>query len=243
MIEQELKLCWLGDPPDLQSLLGAPEQTLSLANTYFDTPDGQLAQGGFGLRLRQQGEQIEQTLKGPAPNQDGVVVRQEWNWDRDRFVVDVGLLPMEVADLVQVSSNQVRRQVWNCKGCEVVLDQGEVRVGDRSSPIAEIEIEAKSEDWSAVLSLAYELASYFPCYIGSISKAERGHLLAGRASPPDRSPLDALGRALDPIKGPYWSLALSAANALSPAIADRIRARDANVASLCLAEVLKAQQS
>ena len=243
MIEQELKLCWLGDPPDLQSLLGAPEQTLSLANTYFDTPDGQLAQGGFGLRLRQQGEQIEQTLKGPAPNQDGVVVRQEWNWDRDRFVVDVGLLPMEVADLVQVSLNQVRRQVWNCKGCEVVLDQGEVRVGDRSSPIAEIEIEAKSEDWSAVLSLACELASYFPCYIGSISKAERGHLLAGRASPPDRSPLDALGRALDPIKGPYWSLALSAANALSPAIADRIRARDANVASLCLAEVLKAQQS
>ena len=100
MIEQELKLCWLGDPPDLQSLLGTPEQTLSLANTYFDTPDRQLAQGGFGLRLRQQGEQIEQTLKGPAPNQDGVVVRQEWNWDRDRFVVDAGLLPIEVADLV-----------------------------------------------------------------------------------------------------------------------------------------------
>lgn len=243
MVEQELKLCWLGDPPDLKSLLGGPDETLHLANTYFDTPDGQLTQGGFGLRLRQQGDQIEQTLKGPAPNQDGVVVRQEWNWDRDRFVVDVGLLPIEVGDLVQVSSNQVRRQVWNRKGCEVVLDQGEVRVGDRSSPIAEIEIEAKSEDWSAVLSLACELASYFPCYIGSISKAERGHLLAGRASPPDRSPLDALGRALDPIKGPDWSLALTVANALSPAIADRIRDCDANVASLCLAEVLKAQQS
>ena len=243
MIEQELKLCWLGDPPDLQSLLGTPEQTLSLANTYFDTPDGQLAQRGFGLRLRQQGEQIGQTLKGPAPSQDGVVVRQEWNWDRDRFVVDVGLLPIEVGNLVEVSSNQVCRQVWNRQGCEVVLDQGEVRVGDRSSPIAEIEIEAKSEGWSAVLSLACELASYFPCYIGSISKAERGHLLAGRASPPDRSPLDALGRALDPIKGPDWSLALTAANALSPAIADRIRGCDANVASLCLAEVLKAQQS
>ena len=243
MIEQELKLCWLGDPPDLKSLLGAPKQTLSLANTYFDTPDGQLTQGGFGLRLRQQGDQIEQTLKGPAPNQDGVVVRQEWNWPRDRFVVDVGLLPIEVGDLVQVSSNQVRRQVWNRQGCEVVLDQGEVRVGDRSSPIAEIEIEAKSGDWLAVLSLASKLASYFPCYIGSISKAERGHLLAGRASPPDRSSLDALGRALDPIKGPDWSLALTAANDLSPAIADRIRAQDANVASLCLAEVLKAQQS
>lgn len=243
MIEQELKLCWLGDPPDLQSLLGTPEKILSLANTYFDTLDGRLAQGTFGLRLRQQGEQIEQTLKGPAPDQDGVVVRQEWNWPRDRFVVDVGLLPIEVGDLVEVSANQVRRQVWNCNGCEVVLDQGEVRVGDRSSPVAEIEVEAKSGDWSAVLSLACELASCFPCYIGSISKAERGHLLAGRASPVDRSPLDALGRALDPIKGPDWSSALTAANALSPAIADRIRAQDWNVAGLCMAEVLKAQQS
>ena len=243
MVEQEIKLCWLGDPPNLQSLLGVPEQTLNLANTYFDTPDGQLAQGGFGLRLRQQGEQIEQTLKGPAPDQDGLAIRQEWNWPRDRFCVDRELLPIEVGNLIEVSSNQVMRQVWNRNGCEVVLDQGEVRVGGRSSPIAEIEIEAKSGDWLAVLSLACELASYFPCYIGSISKAERGHLLAGRASPPDRSPLDALGRALDPIKGPDWSSALTAANALSPAIADRIRASDANVASLCLAEVLKAQQS
>ncbi len=243
MIEQEIKLCWLGDPPDLQSLLDAPEQTLNLANTYFDTSDGQLARSGFGLRLRQQGEQIEQTVKGPAPDQDGLVIRQEWNWPRDHFFVDVELLPIEVGDLIEVSSNQVMRQVWNRKGCEVVLDQGEVRVGDQSSPIAEIEIEAKSADWSAVLSLAYELASNFPCYIGSISKAERGHLLASRASPQDRSPLDALGRALDPIKGPDWSAALAAANAMSPAIAGRIRVQDANVASLCLAEVLKAQQS
>lgn len=243
MIEQELKLCWLGEAPDLNALLGSPETVLSLANTYFDTPDGQLAQGGFGLRLRQQGTQIEQTLKGPAPDQDGVVVRQEWNWDRDRFVVDVDLLPIQVADLIEVSFNRVERQVWNRNGCEVVLDQGEVRVGDQSSPIAEIEIEAKSANWMSVLSTARALAEQFPCYIGAVSKAERGHLLAGRPSPEDRSPLDALGRALDPIKGPDWAGALAAAQTLSSAIADRIRARDANVATLCLDEVLKAQQS
>lgn len=85
MTELELKLVWLGVPPDL----GVPDQRLELENAYFDTPDSQLAQGRFGLRLRRNGAQIEQTLKGPAPDQSGVVVRQEWNWPRDQWSIDL----------------------------------------------------------------------------------------------------------------------------------------------------------
>lgn len=235
MIEQEIKLCWLGAPPDLAELFGSPTETRALSNVYFDTSDRSLSGRGYGLRLRRNGEHIEQTLKGPAPDQSGVVVRQEWNWDRDHWSVDPSLLPISVGELQEVSGNQVTRTVWKVDGCEVVMDQGQVKVADQTAPIAEIEIEADSANWAEVLKLAMQIAHRWPCFIGSISKAERGALLEGRRSPADRSPLDGLGRALDPIKGPDWVQAEHWAAQLGPAVQTRIQARDANVAALCLA--------
>ena len=237
MIEQEIKLCWLDDVPDLTPMLGSSVQIRHLVNTYFDTADQALAAAGYGLRLRRNGASIEQTLKGPAPDQSGVVVRKEWNWPRVEFSIDATLLPIPVGPLQAVSSNEVTRQVWHAQGCEVVLDQGLVRVGEAASPIAEIEIEAVDATWSDVLTLAAELAAAFPCYIGSISKAERGHLLAGRKSPADRSDLDGLGRALDRIKGPDWQQAERCAAQISPAVLERIQQRNANVAGLCLEQM------
>lgn len=234
MIEQEIKLCWVGAAPDLTVLLGPPIQIRTLANTYFDTADQSLAQQGYGLRLRRDGDQIEQTLKGPAPDQSGIAVRREWSWDRDAFCIDPELLPIEVGELEVVSHNHVQRQVWQVEGCEVVMDQGQVHVGSAHSPIAEIEVEAVQADWAGVLRVAQRLAGAVPCYIGAISKAERGHLLSGRASPPDRSALDGLGRALDPIKGPDWERAEYWAEQISQPVADLIRARNADVAGLCL---------
>ena len=238
MIEQEIKLCWLGESPDLSDLLGPAVETRQLINTYFDTPGRDLAAGSYGLRLRQNGTAIEQTLKGPAPDQNGVVVRQEWNWPRDAFSVDVSVLPIPVGTLEVVSENRVQRQVWVIDGCEVVMDQGQVQVGEAQSPIAEIEIEARQADWLSVLALAKRLSACFPCYIGSISKAERGHLLSGQASPSDRSALDGLGRALDPIKGPDWAHALACAEGISNQVAEKIRNRDANVAHDCLIQLI-----
>ena len=234
MIENEIKLCWLGQPPQLPAILGPALETRTLVNTYFDTPKRALAAQGYGLRLRQNGTEIEQTLKGSASHQDGIVVRQEWNWLRPELSIDPSVLPVTVDALEVVSTNRVSRQVWVIQGCEVVMDQGQVQVGQAASPIAEIEIEALESDWSGVQALAKRLAQAFPCYIGSISKAERGHLLAGRDSPADQSPLDGLGRALDTIKGPDWARAESYAAQISPAVLERIQARDANVAALCL---------
>ncbi|QGG79099.1 CYTH domain-containing protein [Litorivicinus lipolyticus] len=237
MTELELKLVWLGDAPDLTGVLGPLSRTLQLHNQYFDTVDGALAARLCGLRLRRCGDDIEQTLKGPAPDRDGVRVRREWNWPRDAFSIDRAVLPVQAqveGALIATSSNRVVRRVWDLPGIEVVMDQGEVRVGERVSPIAEIEIEDKGAGWPAVLEQARRIASAVPCFIGAISKAERGRVLAGGNFASNGAPLDALGRALDPLSGPDWSGALSAAEMISPDVAARVRRQDADTGLLCL---------
>lgn len=237
MTELELKLVWIGSPPGLTPWLGPVTRVLALENYYFDTADGALAAKHYGLRLRRNGDEIEQTLKGPAPDQDGIRVRQEWNWPRDALTIDLRLLPEPArvtAPLIATSSNRVSRQVWDLAGVEVVMDQGEVRVGDRVSPIAEIEIEDKGAGWPAVLEQARRIASVVPCYVGSISKAERGRVLAGAGFADDGSPLDALGRALDPLSGPDWSAAAAAAELISSGVAAKVRSQDANTGLLSL---------
>lgn len=237
MTELELKLVWLGDAPDLTAVLGPLSRTLQLHNQYFDTADGALAARLCGLRLRRSGDDIEQTLKGPSPDRDGVRVRREWNWPRDAFSIDRAVLPVQAqveGALVTTSSNQVMRRVWDLPGIEVVVDQGEVRVGARVSPIAEIEIEDKGAGWPAVLEQARAIAAAVPCFVGSISKAERGRVLAGGDFAGNGSALDALGRALDPLSGPDWIGALAAAEMIGPEVAAKVRRHDADTGLLCL---------
>lgn len=241
MTELELKLVWTSEPPDLEAFFGPPDDTLNLTNQYFDTASGQLAAASYGLRLRRSGDQIEQTLKGPAPDQSGIRVRQEWNWPRDDFSIDLTRLPMGVLPLdssapalVETSFNTVRRRVWQRDGIEIVMDQGQVRVGQQVSPIAEIELEDKGSGWLALLKQAQRLAGTFDCFVGSISKAERGRVLAGDGFADNGSAIDALGRALDPLSGPDWEAARDAAENINETIAAAVRQRDSNVGAACL---------
>src|SRR5262245_31819748 len=47
-------------------------------NTYFDTPDGRLRAGHYGLRVRDLGAQRIATLKGESRVEGGVHERDEW---------------------------------------------------------------------------------------------------------------------------------------------------------------------
>lgn len=57
---------------------GGPGRRKALINTYFDTDDGTLFHRGAALRLRHQGRQRLQTLKGPASSRGGALNRAEW---------------------------------------------------------------------------------------------------------------------------------------------------------------------
>jgi inorganic triphosphatase YgiF len=182
-IEVELKLAVAaGDLPRLRRRLErlGPARRMRLETIYYDTPDGLLAAHGFALRLRRVGERWIQTLKSET-EAAALARRGEWEWplpqarlDRTRLA-DTPLAALLAshprARLVGLFRTRFARDTWIVEedgACiELALDQGEIRAGERSEAIRELELELKSGAAAALPALALRIA-----------RAERGRPLA-----------------------------------------------------------------
>ena len=198
--------------------------TRTLANRYFDTADGRLHASGVAIRTRSVESTHEMTVKIREPDEGGLTRRKEWNLpvavpelDRDQLMQLP--LPNLVRDLVQTDrlqvafENTLRRTDWRVQwgACDamVSLDLGEVRTKDSQSLVSEIEIESLAGPVSDLIDLGLEIADRLPCFMGVISKAERGERLLRHADPQaDDDPTTETGwlyrmsRMLDPLAGP-----------------------------------------
>src|SRR5574344_1837218 len=79
-------------------------QTKQLNNQYFDTPDCRLAHSAVALRIRQDGQQLIQTLKTRGQSVAGLAARNEWEWPLTSEQLDLTRLddscwPIELNDL------------------------------------------------------------------------------------------------------------------------------------------------
>ena len=178
-------------------LNGLVPQTVHLHNIYYDTPDQQLHQKRIALRLRRTGTPQKpkwlQTLKTSAINDSALSQRGEWespvkhamldrkalrqtawsNIDPDGLLFE-HLAPCFVTTferttwLVQVAGGEV----------EVALDTGCIQAGDRSAPIAELELELKAGSTDLLFQMARLIAQHVVVLPASLSKAERGYALA-----------------------------------------------------------------
>ena len=173
-----------------------------LVTRYFDTPDFALSAQGVALRVRRMGRRWLQTLKTEGERNVGLSRRAEYEMpvagdapDWTRFPPEaLAWVPEALRDaLVPVFETRFHRTAWLLKGkggaaIEVALDVGEVRAGERSQPICEIELELKSGQPDALFALALEWATAFDYLPFDISKAERGVRLAqGAAEAPLKS--------------------------------------------------------
>lgn len=179
-----------------------------LVTRYFDTPDFALSAQGVALRVRRVGRRWLQTLKTEGERQGGLSRRAEFEMairrgepDWDRFPAEAqGYVPEALrALLVPVFETHFNRTAWLIAGkggaqIEVALDVGEVRAGERSQPICEIELELKAGQPDALFALALEWAGAFDCLPFDISKAERGVRLAHGE---DAAPVKAVSLTLD----------------------------------------------
>src|ERR671913_1311857 len=52
-------------------LLIAPESTIEITDTYYDTQDWRFYRAGYALRVRRDGKQAEATMKSLTPPEDG----------------------------------------------------------------------------------------------------------------------------------------------------------------------------
>lgn len=191
-------------------------QRLHLQARYFDTADGLLASQYLALRLRQEGRAWVQTLKGStghlAQREEhdvalGGISRGGPALDVQRHrdsAVGQALLRLLQAHpesaLQQVYATDVWRthRVLSRGGAriELALDEGRVVAGDAEHALCELEFELKSGPPAALFELAQAWCARHGLWLDSVSKAQRGLLLArGLAfAEPVKAEFPAIGR-------------------------------------------------
>ena len=142
------------------------------------------------LRVRDDGRKQVQAIK-QASVDGGSLRRGEWETAVDGGAPDLKaarktplkriLKPAIAAALGPVFAVDVERAKCDIAAgdgvIEAALDRGEVRAGERRTPIHELELELVSGPASALFDLARELAGELPLHLAFASKAERGRML------------------------------------------------------------------
>lgn len=166
---------------------------------YFDTPDERLGRHGLSLRLRKQGRHWFQTVKAatgdplrrlehevpvepPSATREpaldlsrhdgseaGAALRRALGAD-----VTAGG-PAALAVRFRTDVSRIARTV-RLQGArvELCLDTGRIGAGDRTTPVAEFELELKSGSAEALMALAARWAERHALWLSTVSKAERG---------------------------------------------------------------------
>ena len=178
-------------------------QRTRLQARYFDTADGALAAHRLVLRVRKEGKQWIQTAKAPA---DETLQRHEHNVELiteraseipapriERHVgTPVGELIAKAlraaghdpadAVLVPLHLTDIRRTTREMRTgdalVELAFDRGEVRAGERSHTVCELEIELKSGSPQSLLELARRWRIRYGLWLDTVSKSARGERLA-----------------------------------------------------------------
>lgn len=193
-IETEIK--FEVSPGDLQKLAasrslrpsdGQLAEHRHIVSTYFDTPNHLLKRHGISLRVRQAGKKRIQTIKTAA---NGVAVaRGEWEKRIDGNEPDFRaargtplqrLLSKKLKrDLDAVFSTHVHRTVVPLRPgnsrVELALDEGHIRAGLYSSPLAEVELELKSGSIGDLFRTARTVAQLVPARLALKAKSQQGY--------------------------------------------------------------------
>ena len=158
-----------------------------LVSTYFDTPKHVLRRNGISLRVRQAGKKHIQTIKTAA---NGVAIgRGEWEKRIDDNQPD--LRAARGTPLQQLLSKRMRRELdavfsthvhrtvvplrpGNSR-VELALDEGHIRAGLYSTPLAEVELELKSGSVGDLFKAARTVAELVPARLALKTKSEQGY--------------------------------------------------------------------
>ncbi|MBI5891127.1 MAG: CHAD domain-containing protein [Nitrosomonadales bacterium] len=181
--------------PIFRSLSAQRARTLKLYSIYYDTNDLELRRRAMALRLRRVGKQWLQTLKGGGQVSAGLHQRNEWETAVPAEQLDFaalkacgGELPNGVRNRLQPVfvtdfTRNVRLLAYEGAQIELCMDSGEIRAGQSSCPISELELELKSGQPRQLFKLAQTLLDIVPLQVEHTSKAEYGYLLFSAAKP------------------------------------------------------------
>ena len=172
---------------------GSRPVTRKVYSVYFDTPDLDLSRQGVALRLRRDGARWLQTAKGGGTVQGGLHRRIELETRVAGPLPDcvaIGdeafsglfsslLLRKRLKPVFITEFRRTRRIITIAPAVEVevCIDRGEIRCGDRSEAICELELELKSGTPRHLYDIVLQLLDSVPLRVENRSKAERGYAL------------------------------------------------------------------
>jgi triphosphatase len=215
------------------AMAAAAPRRQHLQAVYFDTAEGALGRAGVALRLRREGPRWVQTLKArganaaqrhehnaPVPRGEpagrpelarhaGSPAAEAWahalGEPIDRFAA-TRLQPVMATDIWR------RSVVLRGEGyaVELAFDEGEVRAGDRVAKVCELEYELLEGTLADLARLAAEGIERHGLFLDTVSKAERGELLARDQAWPPAARFRAAEQAPRPADGAaLWHDALA----------------------------------
>ena len=179
-----------------RALATSTARSIALRALYFDTPDRRLARAGLALRLRKEGTQWVQTLKGHGASAMNRL-EHELQLDATRGTPRLdtarhdgtplahalaAALGDAAAALAVVFETDVLRtlRLVRHQGAlvEVAFDVGEIVAGANRLPVCELEFELKRGPATALLGLAARWLPRHGLWLDVRSKAEQGDRLA-----------------------------------------------------------------
>ncbi|WP_417677613.1 CHAD domain-containing protein [Roseibium sp.] len=199
----------------LQRFAGGRAVTKPLLSIYFDTPDQALRKAKISLRVRKVGRSWVQTAKLGTGVRGGLSSAVEAEHPvRGRaidfsVIEDAGVLKTltdVIGDkpLTECFETDIRRTTRlltskeDGSEIEVAFDLGEVKAGERTQTLAEVEFELKTGSGARLLEAAREIVGAAPFRLSPWSKAERGFRLAEGAAETGIRPKSAGDIALPP---------------------------------------------
>lgn len=220
------------------AMAAAAPRRQHLQAIYFDTAEGALGQAGVALRLRREGPRWVQTLKARGAH---AAQRHEHNAPVPRGLPagqpDLGrhagspaaeawaqalggsIEAFDAARLQPVMATDIWRRSVVLRGegwaVELAFDEGEVRAAGRVARVCELEYELLEGTLADLARLAREGIEQHGLFLDTVSKAERGELLAQGRAWPEAARFRAAAQAPSPADGAaLWRDALARCTAM-----------------------------
>ncbi|MGE3247617.1 MAG: CHAD domain-containing protein, partial [Beijerinckiaceae bacterium] len=203
---REIEVKLLAGAGGLQAALEMPllagvamqPRSRNLYTAYYDTATGDLQKAGVALRVRRVHGRYVMGVKFPPDPASGLFEREEVEVRLPSASPDIALFGPELAGRITAltggksveavfASNFRRRTGAIAAGLahiELALDSGIMEAGDRSQPLEEIELELKQGDEADLCDFAASLAETAGLRLSTLSKGQRGSLLASGKKPP-----------------------------------------------------------
>lgn len=188
----------LAQAPAMPELAAGTPETVRLRTIYHDTASGSLGAAGIALRLRHDGGGWVQTVKSGRVMRGGLSEAREIDVALGAAALDLDAIPdadmraaiaelLGDAELAPVFETEItrtrRRLVLPYLGeVELALDVGQLRAGERAAALCEAEFELLSGSPHAVFEAARRLLPPRGVQLSTLSKAQRGALLARKGT-------------------------------------------------------------